>query len=308
MIVIQVIVCLLAVYAVFCVMPAVVMFCTVFCVRTPSGREKKNDYYIPHAEKLAKAKKAILSLNTHEVSIKASDGITLRADYIDGGYSKTAVLFHGYHASPISNCAYVADMLYKNGYNLLMVYQRAHGKSDGRSTTLGYLEKEDALSWISYACENKGVDKVVVYGVSMGASAVAFASDRLKDEKICAMVLDCGFSSVYDQLCSEAGKLHVPIWSVIPILGVFYRLIFRGDMRDSAEMHLADTKIPALFLHGLCDESVDISQGKKNYAACGSEKQFLYVPGAAHTCAILDGGREAEELLLSFLDSHTTKK
>ncbi len=293
---------LLGVYLVFCFFPAVVMFRSVFFHRTDISPEKS--YYAPYAPRLTEAKAKLEALPATEVSLTARDGLTLRADYIDRGSDKTALLFHGYRALPMTNCADQAALLADQGYNLFLVHQRAHGKSDGTFCTLGYAEQYDVLDWISLAAADPKVHHLVLYGVSMGASAIAYASDKITDPKVRAMVLDCGFTGIYAQLANDNRKLHLPSWAVLPLLRLFYRQRFGFDIKITSAAALGATRIPALFVHGTEDESVPFAHGKANYAACGAPKEALFIPHALHTCAMMQGGAAAQQSFLQFLDRY----
>ncbi len=300
--ILQILLVLLGLYIVFCLAPAVVMFLSVFRHRTDVAGEKA--YYEPYRPLLEEAAQTLDALPFTEVSLTAHDGVTLRADAYDGGYDRTAILFHGYRASPRSNCAHPAALLANNGYNILLVHQRAHGKSGGANSTLGYLEKEDALLWTSFAAESPAVHHIVLYGVSMGAAALAFAADRIPTEKVRAIILDCGFTGIWDQLREDSHKLHVPGWTVLPIIRLLFRLRFGGDIKTPTANSLKNARVPALFVHGKTDDSVPFSHGESNFAACGSEKETLFVDHALHTCALLQGGDSANASVLAFLDKH----
>ncbi len=295
---------LIVVYAVFCVAPSLVMFAKVFYRRTEAPDQPKKEYYTPFAERIDKANATLDSLPFYEVRIKSHDGLSLVADRYDGAGDKLAILFHGYRASPRANCAYQAALLADEGYSLLLVHQRAHGKSEGKVCTLGRLESVDTLDWIRYAQSDARITDIVLYGVSMGCVALSYASDKLDPKRVRAMVLDCGFSSIYDQLASDCKKMKVPIWAVLPWLRIFYKLRFKLDIKEKVGESLKNTRIPALFVHGEADTSVPFAHAKENFAACRSEKEALFVPEALHTCAMLVGGDEAKDTLIRFYNKY----
>ncbi len=303
MTVVRILLVLLAAYSIFCIGPAIVMFRTIFFHRTEIDRKK--DYLRPYEPLLADARQKLDAHPMTEVAVTAHDGTTLRADYYHGGYARTAILLHGYRATPRSNCTYQASLLLNAGYNVLLVYQRAHGKSDGRFCTLGYREHMDLLDWIRFASRDQTVHHLVLYGVSMGAATIALASDKLAGTRVRAMVLDCGFDGIHEQLREDSRKLHVPTWTALPVLRLFYRIRFGYDIKTPMAATLQNTAIPAFFLHGMADESVPVSHSKTNYAACASQKQIRLVPDANHTCAMLQGGTEIAADVLNFLDEQT---
>ncbi len=297
---------ILLVYLFFSFFPSFFMFRSVFFRRwNKEGKEpKRKEYYLPFLSLLEPAESLLRSLPCRTLSLSSRDGVTLRADYYHQNADKTAILLHGYRASPLSNCAYTAALLWEHGYNILMPYQRAHGQSDGRFCSMGLYEQYDLLSWIAHAAADETVTAIAVCGMSMGSASVAFASDKIKEPKVKALVLDCGFTSVKNQLTSDCKKWGVPLFLVMPVVSLGYRLRFGGDIAASTESSLKNCRIPSLFIHGTGDTSVTLDQGEAGFAACSAEKQALTVPDAAHTCALLQGGRPAADCLLSFLDRY----
>ena len=60
---------------------------------------------------------------------------------------------HGYTNNALEMLD-VAYNFYKKGYSILLIDQRAHGKSDGIYSTHGFYERKDMLSWIDYLNDN----------------------------------------------------------------------------------------------------------------------------------------------------------
>lgn len=257
--------------------------------------------FAPWAELLRGSREALRSRGLREVSIRSGDGLRLVADYCDAGADRTAVLLHGYHSDPMLNLAVQAVAFAARGWNVLLPDQRAHGRSEGERTGLGLLEREDLLAWTDWVRRETGVRHIVAGGVSMGAATVAYAADRLDPETVKALVLDCGFRSPYEQISGDCRKRHLPTALLMPLI----RLLAKGslglDLRRSVRDSLARTAIPAFFLHGTEDKTVPWSEGKANYEACASKKQFYSVAGAGHAAAFLADRERAEEALFAFL-------
>ncbi len=303
-IILYVLAALVGICIVFCVAPGFVVFNTVFHRRTNVGRDKA--YYRPYRPMIDAALERLAAMPLTEMSLTAADGTVLRADYYDRGCDRTAILFHGYRATPYTNCPYQATLLADAGYNILLVHQRAHGKSDGAYTTMGYFEGGDSLGWIDRVAAMPHIRHIVLYGVSMGAVALGYASDRIPREKVRAMILDCGYSGIDDQMKTDARKMHVPPEPLFSVVRLLFRIRFGGDTHAKVADSLGKTAIPALFLHGTADGSVPVEHGKVNFAACLSEKEAIYVPDADHTCAILAGGDHVRAAVLAFLDRYVT--
>ncbi len=87
----------------------------------------------------------------------------------------TLIISHGQNGSMAGDLP-LAAALHAQGYNVLMYDQRAHGESDGQHLTYGVFEKEDLLGAIDYLQAEKGVGKVAILGLSMGASVAMIAA------------------------------------------------------------------------------------------------------------------------------------
>ncbi|MEE1104783.1 MAG: hypothetical protein UH083_02380, partial [Ruminococcus sp.] len=78
-----------------------------------------------------------------------------------------------------------------------------------RFTTIGLRERYDVLDWVRYA-EQRGAKDILLYGVSMGAAGVAYASPLLGGTRVRAMVMESGFYSIYEQMRRDAYKNNIP--------------------------------------------------------------------------------------------------
>ena len=236
------------------------------------------------------------------VGIKAYDGVDLYADYIDMKSDRTAVFFHGYSATPLVNFSIHSEYFLKRGYNVLLVFQRAHGVSGGEYCTLGIIESRDVLSWVDY------IDKMpakynVLYGISMGTSTIEYAAQHIKSKKVCALILDCGYISPYLQIYRDCQRRRLPGKLLVPIINAMFRHRFKEDLRMKTTDALKNNKVPSLFLHGMTDETVPYGDSQKNYEACGGEKKLLLKEGLHHTLSFSTGPDELRTEVFEYIES-----
>lgn len=64
------------------------------------------------------------------------------------------------------------------GYNALIIDQRAHGNSQGKYRGMGYLECKDLKEWINFIVDKDKNSKIILYGVSMGATTVMMETGK----------------------------------------------------------------------------------------------------------------------------------
>lgn len=240
-----------------------------------------------------------------EKRIIENGGLTLCCDYYDRGSGKTAVFLHGYRSTPENNFFDLGPFLWDMGYNLAMVHQRGHSDSGGKKIGIGISEAEDLLKWADYFAGDEAVSQLVFCGTSMGCSTIAYASDRLAEaskNKAGAMILDCGFVSVYDQIKRDIGKRHVPPFAVMGVIALSAKLFSKIDIKEKTTERLKKSEIPAFFLHGKLDETVPVSDTVENYEAAAGRKEIVVVENAYHAQAFTAGKNEAKEKLKAFLE------
>lgn len=302
-------------YLLWIVLPAVICFFVIF---SPKKREEFTAENLagtcrePYAGRILAAQAAVRALPQQRVRVTAQDGTELRAGWFpnpDGIHGDTVILcVHGFRATALGNFAPQAEHFFRQGYSLLLIDQRAHNDSPGRFVTLGLLEREDLLRWIGWAAEQPGVRNLVLYGVSMGAATVAFASDRLDGAEggglVRALVADCGFDCPRDQMLRDCRKRRLPGAVLMPVMRLCGRIFWRADLYDSARESLSRTTVPAFFLHGTADGTVPLAVGRGNFDACASEKEWEAVAGAHHTLAYLAGGAATENKIDAFIEKY----
>ncbi len=306
MLIIRILLILLGLFVIFLVGPAVVAAATVFARRegTDFDTACRQEQFAPAADTLRAARDALMGLPHETAEIAAPDGVTLRGDYFDRGADRTVLLLHGYRAGAMLNCGVQAEAFARRGWNVLLVDQRAHGRSGGDHTLLGLRERRDAAAWADWAAKRHGVKALAIYGVSMGAAAVAYASDELDAGRVRALIIDCGFTSPYEQMSGDCRRRHLPTPLLMPLIRLMARIFYGEDLAEDTKRHLARTTIPAFFLHGTADLTVPYEQGQVNFEACASPKAFFTGEGAGHTMCFPAEPDRAEKALFAFLSPY----
>lgn len=299
-----IIVAVAAVYLIFIAGPAIVSFFTVFTRKECPPLDEftlSGTYYEPYSELLLDRYHRLKTEPHDEVSVKASDGTILAGEMYRSGGQKLAVLLHGYRSSPQNTfCVQACDLL-DNGFDVLLIYERAHGKSSGKRSSLGILESGDLLTWIKAMEET--YSGIFVWGISMGCTAAVYASPDFPSCVKCA-VYDCGFLSPYAQLTGDCLKRHLPAGLLLPVISLLAKVIMGIYIRKDASESMSHSYTPALFFHGESDRSVPVESGKTLYRSCPAEKASLFLSGADHTLTYVAGGEMAKNKLFEFLNRH----
>ena len=227
------------------------------------GRDKISTFashkYDPYRKEINRLFCQLSDRPYEEVSIVSFDGLTLFGRYYhvkDG--APLDIGFHGYRSSALTDFAGGSELSFSMGHNLLLIDERAHGRSEGRTITFGIQERWDADSWVRYAVERFGADtEIILYGVSMGAATVLMAAGLDLPENVKGIIADCPYSSPKDIIRKVAKDMHMPdrlSWPFVKIGGRVYGG-FDVDETDAARA-VKQAKVPILIIHGESDSFV----------------------------------------------------
>ncbi len=220
-----------------------------------------------------------------ELTMKSADGLNLRAVWVPAENARgTVILAHGYHTNFLVDFGPVLEVYHSKGFNLLLPYQRSHGKSEGKFITYGVKESRDMLGWIGLMNERFGSMPILCSGLSMGASTMMYLAGMDLPENVKAFVVDCGFTSPKEIISYVfRQRIHLPAWPFLWVADLCARLFakFRLDECNAVDT-LAKNKLPILMVHGLDDTFVPAEMTRRGFAACGGDKQLLLVKNAKH--------------------------
>lgn len=228
----------------------------------------------------------IKSVYPHEaVSVFSDDGLRLCGDfYLNRARTeRTVICVHGYNSCGYNDFSPMVAPILEHGCNCLLIDQRRYGKSEGKMTGFGILERKDLLHWIALVNDRFPNGKIVLYGVSMGAATVMQASGLALPETVAGIVEDCGYTSCRDVFAAVLkNTAHLPAFPVMSIVEITSKLLLKLDIRLDSRDCVAASKRPMLFLHGGADVFVPVSMCKACFDACGGEKKMAVYEGAAH--------------------------
>lgn len=216
----------------------------------------KGQQYDPYRECMRSLYQKLCDRPCEIVSIKSYDGLTLSARYYhaaDG--APVDIAFHGYRSSALKDFSGGSALSFEMGHNLLLVDQRAHGKSEGRTIAFGIQERRDCLKWVEYAVERFGSDvQILLYGISMGGATVLMASELELPENVKGIVADCPYASAKDIICKVAQEMKLPSRLAWPFVKIGAKVYggFDIDETDAAEA-VKNAKVPILIIHGEAD-------------------------------------------------------
>lgn len=238
--------------------------------------------------------------NYKEVYIKSFDKKKLHAYEIKNKLNTWVIIVHGYTNNALEMLD-VAYNFYKKGYSILLIDQRAHGKSDGIYSTHGFYERKDMLSWIDYINKKKKT-KIILYGISMGGTVIMrTVGENLPDNVICA-IEDCGFISNYDQFYNQLKYLKFLPKPIISSFNIFSSIFFGFNIyKFKPEEILMNGKIPFMFIHGSSDKLVPPKNAYDAYQLYKGKKKLLIIDEAKHMKSSIQDSKKYYNEIFSFI-------
>jgi fermentation-respiration switch protein FrsA (DUF1100 family) len=249
-----------------------------------------------------------LSFEQVQFSSRNKD-VTLKGWFLPGAVASdpakmNVILAHGYRENRLQTGAEalkLAKALVSQGYNVLMFDFRNSGESEGKLTTVGYLETYDLLGAIDWMrAQHPG--KVALHGFSMGGVTALLAAAQ--DPDIAGVVADSPFDQLTDYL-----QNNLPVWSHLPnfpftplILGILPPLT--GIDTDKVDGLAAVDEIyprPILFIHASADPSVPYSNSQAMWQKHSDKFQLWKAPGVGHAKSHASAAKEYEDKVIQFL-------
>lgn len=243
----------------------------------------------------------------HEVtSITSSDGLNISGVYIPASQksNKVALIAHGYSGS-LKDMAPFAKLFHDLGFNILVSDARGHGTSEGNYIGFGWHERNDYIQWINQMIERHGNDsEIVLFGISMGGATVMNVSGEPLPKQVKAIVEDCGFSSVEEEITHQLKEMYsLPKFPLLQITSLITKVRAGYWFEEASSLEqIRKNQTPILFIHGDVDDFVPTRMVYDLYKANPSPKELYIVPGAAHAFAYVTDKEKYRHKVSTFLN------
>lgn len=285
---------ILAILALGVLLTAYICFRMAFYAdRRPIGEEypiPKGEIYEPYREQMVEWMKETRETPHEDMEIQSFDGLTLRGKYYacDPG-GPIELMFHGYRGNADRDLCGGMQRCFELKRNTLIVDQRACGNSEGNIITFGIHESDDCHRWIAHLIQRFGPEvKILITGISMGASTVMLAAGRELPKQVVGVLADCGYTSAEDIIKVVIRYMKLPPKLAYPFVKLGAKLFGHFDPdSDSPIEAMRRCKVPVMFIHGEADEFVPCDMSRRNFGACAAEKKLWTVPGAGHGLSFL---------------------
>jgi len=265
-----------------------------------------NPSYDPYRPEMRRIFKELNERPCEYVTITSHDGLTLSGRYYhvkDG--APLDIGFHGYRSSAMVDFSGGSALCFELGHNVLLVDQRAHGKSQGRTICFGLKERYDLLCWVEYAIQRFGKDvSILLQGVSMGGATVLMASNMDLPENVKGIIADCPYANAMDIILHVGKEMPIPSWLMKPFVILGAKIFGGFDVTETDAIEaVKQTQIPILIIHGDGDTFVPCSMSAKVKDANPQMVSYHTISGAEHGISYLVDTPKYHALVKDFLAS-----
>jgi dipeptidyl aminopeptidase/acylaminoacyl peptidase len=248
-----------------------------------------------------------LGFDYEDIEFTTEDGVKLSGWWIDNGSDKTVIPLHGYTASRWYELYMkpTVEFLLKEGYNVLVFDFRAHGKSEGKYTTVGDREIADVKAAVRWLKENhpEKAKRIGLVGFSMGAMLTIRSLAEIPE--VC-----CGVADSPPMYLDKTGARGLKYFANLPEwLHIFvkpFTKLFSGGKEVHPIEYADKVKKPLLLIAGEKDPLVKVEEVREFYERNGKVNPDveLWVTNAAHVRTLKFHPDEWKARVREFLRRH----
>lgn len=234
------------------------------------------------------------------VDLMTDDGIRLSAWYTPPRNNAVILVAHSYGDH---RPEWVYEMLVRKGYGVLAWDARAHGTSDGDTSTIGFSELLDAKAALKYVLAQPGIQHIGAWGGSMGGATMIRATAQFP--QIEAVFVDSSFTSLSEEL-----DFMIPYPMLSPLAKVLITVETGKNVNDVNP--LADiAKIsprPVFVAQGTGDTAAAPDSAQRLFNAAGKPRFLWTEQGVSHLGLYFNNPRRYQRRLVDFFDESLLKK
>lgn len=254
-----------------------------------SGEQNNNEYSVEYSpEKYNEYDAWCTSKNSEEFEMTARDGAKLYSCFIPAEKQSNIYVLcaHGYRGTRYGDFGGQAKFYHSLGFNVILIDQRAQGKSGGKYIGFGCFEALDLIDWINfYSKKFRNSIKFIVAGISMGGATVCMLSGHSELPKnVVCIISDCAYTSADEEIkyCLKH-YARLPSEPFLTLANTVNSKTAGYSFKAAdALSSVKNAKVPMLFIHGGADDFVPTEMVYRLYDACPTEKDLLIVKKAIH--------------------------
>lgn len=274
------------------------------------SRTRSEAYNLLHApmatRNLPTETPADYNLPFEDVEVTNGDGMKLVGWFIPSENGAVIMMQHGYKATR-KEMLNEAEMMFRNGYGVLLTTVRAHDYSEGEFISLGVYEMSDMEAWYQYLISRDDINpnQIGILGNSYGGMlAIQYAS---QNENIKAVVANSAFSSMQDTVTTSVKHFTgLPEFPFVPLI------VFWAERDTGIKMEEIDTTKwiplisprPVFLMQGGADTVISPSSGQILYDAANEPKELWFDEALGHVEFDSKRAEEYEARVSAFFDQY----
>lgn len=235
-----------------------------------------------------------------EVTFPSRDGARLSGWLAPPSNGVVVIMGHGLGENRTRYTPLLATLV-RHGYGALAFDWRAHGESEGDTSTWGDREQQDFAGAVDFALAQGGVDgaRVVGMGFSIGASAVA--CEAAGDRRVAAVILESTWPSLAEEVAYKTRKAG--LFARAPASWALSRAGVSIDHVDARAALVRSGPLPMLLIASEDDEDTPIALERDLAARVASPLvSTYYAPGGGHGGARALRPEDYDAKVIAFLD------
>ena len=256
-----------------------------FIIRPP--RDEYDEDLLGHSYFVYKHK----HYKRNDYDLISSEGYIMKCSFIEPidecrpSVEMPVVLYlHGNSSSRLEGLNNL-EILLKHNINLFVMDFPGCGLSEGEYISLGYHEKDDVKILIDFIENIPGVSKIGLWGRSMGAATTLLYA--YKDPRISAICVDSPFED-FKKLAEELviKQIKLPKLIIDGALKIVQGTVRKKNGLDIYKLrpidHVSNTYQPALFIHAINDELINVEHSINLFNNYGGQKSLKCCDKGGH--------------------------
>ena len=239
-----------------------------------------------------------------DVSISNND-LTLYGEYYDFGGDKCAIILPG-RCECLKYSYFFAKPYQESGMNVLVIDSRAHGKSDGKYSSIGVYESSDVKAWMKFVVKEFGIKGFWLHGICIGSAAALFAATSEDCEKVDGIVLEGCFVNFRESFKQHMIDIKRPVFPVLDLVMLNICRYAKANVYLKTPMKaVKKIKQPILFLFGELDKFSVPEKSKQLFAACTSaDKKLVWFDKGCHSHLRINNVEKYDNEIKEFINEY----
>lgn len=258
------------------------------------------DYLHPPRQTASGALLRENGIEFQEVELITEDNVRLSAWYTRPKNGAVILVAHGYGGA---RTEHYHALFASYGYGVITWDFRAHGKSGGDFSSLGYYETLDAKAALDFVLAQPGVEHIGAWGGSMGAVTMIRAAAQYPE--IEALIVDSPFVTLEEEM-----NLRVPF----PIMRSLVRFFAERESGVAVDYVRPVDDIarisprPVFLIQGMGDGMIPLDSAERLYEAAGEPRQLWTEDEVPHLNMYAFYKTRYTKRVIKFFDEYLLRK